>query len=237
MIPRVGYNCDSSSRHWGTRREAKCSQQVAFPPKRETGHVGTGPCACPKKCNKQCAIGFYYPKLNSCCPHVMQITNCELGRPCIACLKRLVLKRRLLPLMRWLRLCLRRAATSFFSTAKKGSKKCRSHAPRGALHSANRSCSSTTCVGLQGGLQDECALRDGLARCARWFYLMVFCDGLVAMAFLNDGVTSRESFAGRISHHIRATENQFSITFHRFSGEHSCRAKHNSGPWAFCSFC
>ena len=36
-----------------------------------------------------------------------------------ACLKRLVLQHRLLPLMRWLRLCLRRAATDFFSTAKK----------------------------------------------------------------------------------------------------------------------
>ena len=45
-----------------------------------------------------------------------------------ACLKRLVLKRRLLPLMRWLRLCLRRAASNaqiirvfilFFNSKKK----------------------------------------------------------------------------------------------------------------------
>ena len=50
-------------------------------------------------------------------------------RSCVACLKRLVLKRRLLPLMRWLRLCLRRAASNaqiirvfilFFNSKKKG---------------------------------------------------------------------------------------------------------------------
>ena len=69
--------------------------------------------------------------------------------------------------------------------------KCRSHAPRG-WHSAKRFSGSTACAGLQIGLQDRCSLRDGLARCARWLYLMVFCDGLVAMASLNDCVMSRD---------------------------------------------
>ena len=103
---------------------------------------------------------------------------------CGACLKRWVLPPRGLPSMRWLRLCLRRAATSFFLTAKKGSKKCRSHAPRG-LHSAKRFAGRTPCAGLRGGLQEGGGLRDGLARCARWFYRRVFWDGLFAMAFLN----------------------------------------------------
>ena len=88
--------------------------------------------------------------------------------------------------------------------------KCRSHAPRD-WHSANRFAGRTTCVGLPSGLQEGGGLRDGLARCARWVYLMVFCDGLIAMAFLNDCVTSRESFAGRISHYMRPTENQFGM--------------------------
>ena len=122
-----------------------------------------------------------------------------------ACLKRLVLQHRLLPLMRWLRLCLRRAATDFFSTAKKvgergttapAVQKCRSQTPRG-WHSANRFTGRTTCVGLQGGLQNGCGLRDGLARCARWHDLMVFWDGLVAMASLNDWVRSREIACGQ----------------------------------------
>ena len=83
--------------------------------------------------------------------------------------------------------------------------KCRSHAPRGALHSANRFVAHTTCVGLQGGL------RDGLARCARWLYLMAFWDGIFAMAFLNACVTSRGSLDGNIAHHMRTTDIQFGI--------------------------
>ncbi len=102
------------------------------------------------------------------------------------------------------------SATDFFSTAKKVGKKCRSQTPRG-WHSANRFCNST-CAGLQSGLQDGCGLRDGLARCARWHDLMVFCDGFVAMAFLNDCGTSRESFAGNISHHIKTIAVQFGIS-------------------------
>ena len=100
---------------------------------------------------------------------------------------------------------------TFFQQKKKGSKKCRSHAPRD-WHSANRFVAHTTCVGLQGGLQDGCGLRDGLARCARWHDLVVFWDGIFAMVSLNDGVRSRESFAGRISHHVRST----SIRVHRW---------------------
>ena len=92
----------------------------------------------------------------------------------------------------------------FFQQQKKGSKKCRSQTPRG-WHSANRFCSRTTCVGLQGGLQDGCGLRDGLARCARWLFPMVFWDGIFAMASLNDCGTSREISCWL---HI---ENQFSI--------------------------
>ena len=80
--------------------------------------------------------------------------------------------------------------------------KCRSHAPRGALHSAKRFCNSTTCVGLQGGLQEGCWLRDGLVRCARWLYWRVFWDGIFAMASLNAWVRSRESFVGSISHQV-----------------------------------
>ena len=67
----------------------------------------------------------------------------------------------------------------FFQQQKKVGKKCRSHAPRGALHSAKRFAGRTPCAGLRGGV------RDGLARCARWFYRRVFWDGLFAMAFLN----------------------------------------------------
>ncbi len=40
----------------------------------------------------------------------------------VACLKHLALQHRLLPLMRWLRLCLRRAATYFFNSKKKEGK-------------------------------------------------------------------------------------------------------------------
>ena len=139
---------------------------------------------------------------------------------CVACLKRLVLTPRGLPLMRWLRLCLRRAATDFFSTAKKvgergttapAVQKCRSHTPRGALHSANRFCNSTTCAGLPSGLQDGCGLRDGLARCARWLCLMVFWDGLVAMTSLTYCVTARGLLDGNTSHHMRTTDIQFGI--------------------------
>ncbi len=97
----------------------------------------------------------------------------------------------------------------FFNSKKKEAKNA-ALKRRGACNSANRFCNRTTCVGLQGGLQEGGWLRDGLARCARWLCLMVFWDGLVAMAYLTYCVTSRESFAGRISHHIRATENQFS---------------------------
>ena len=104
---------------------------------------------------------------------------------------------------------------TFFQQQKKGSErgttalavqKCRSQTPRD-WHSANRFCNSTTCVGLPSGLQDGCGLRDGLARCARRFCLMVFWDGIFAMASLNDCVRSRGSLAGNISHHIRSTKN------------------------------
>ena len=53
-----------------------------------------------------------------------------------------------------------------FSIEKKGSKKCRSQTPRGALHSAKRFCNITPCAGLPSGLHHGCGLRDGLARCA-----------------------------------------------------------------------
>ena len=41
---------------------------------------------------------------------------------------------------------------------------------------------------------------------------MVFWDGLVAMASLNDWVRSRGSLAGNIAHHMRTTAIQFGIT-------------------------
>ncbi len=55
----------------------------------------------------------------------------------------------------------------------------------GGLHSAKRFAGRTPCAGLRGGVQEGGGLRDGLARCARWFYRRVFWDGLFAMAFLN----------------------------------------------------
>ena len=42
------------------------------------------------------------------------------------------------------------------------------------LQQFNRFCNRTSRASLQSGLQQRCALRDGLARCARWFSLMAF---------------------------------------------------------------
>ena len=113
----------------------------------------------------------------------------------------------------------------FFNSKKKVGKKCRSHAPRG-WHSAKRFVAYTTCVGLQGGLHNGCRLRDGLARCTRWFCLMVFWDGLVAMASLNDCVRSRGSLAGNIAHHMRTTDIQFGI---RYAEKQFCIARISAG--------
>ena len=79
--------------------------------------------------------------------------------------------------------------------------KCRSHAPRGALHSAKCFCNRTISAGLRRKLQEGGGLRDSLARCARWLYRRGFGDGLFAMASLNDCVTSRGSLAGHIITH------------------------------------
>ena len=110
-----------------------------------------------------------YTNLIFICPypasHQGGMRNRLLYGSWVACLKHLALPHRLLPVMRWLRLCLRRAATYFFQQQKKVGKKCRSQTPRG-LHSANRFCNRTTCVGLPSGLSNERGLRDGLARCA-----------------------------------------------------------------------
>ena len=71
------------------------------------------------------------------------------------------------------------AFSFFFSTAKKRKQKMPLSCAEGALHSAKRFAGRTPCAGLRGGVQNRCGLRDGLARCARWLFGMVFWDGIL----------------------------------------------------------
>ncbi len=94
--------------------------------------------------------------------------------------------------MRWLRLCLRRAATYFFLTPKKSRRagyNCSSSSKMPLSCAEGLGTAQTAFVvgrhetACKGGCKMNIWLRDGLARCARWLSLMDFCEGTVGDGF------------------------------------------------------
>ena len=116
--------------------------------------------------------------------------------------KHLALQHRLLPLMP--------SATYFFLTAKKSRQKM-------PLSNAERLAQRKSLCGSHNMRWPAKEVARGRLVARRTYALcaMVLSDGFLgcifAMASLNDWVRSRGSLAGNIAHHMRTTENQFSI--------------------------